>query len=60
MIRVVNAMKSMIAFLTQIAPGRVVLHLGCLLRGGHWRFHWNGVKRQMPQCYKNKHGSSYM
>jgi len=34
-------------YLTRIAPGRVLLHLGCLLRGGRWDFHWGGVRREL-------------
>ena len=33
--------------LTRIAPGRVLLHLGCLLRGGRWDFHYAGIRREI-------------
>jgi len=33
--------------LTRIAPGRVLLHLGCLLRGGHWDFHGAFLRREL-------------
>jgi hypothetical protein len=33
--------------LTRIAPGRVLLHLGCLTRGGRWDFHWAGIRREL-------------
>jgi hypothetical protein len=26
---------------------RVLLHLGCLLRGGHWSFHWAFLRREL-------------
>jgi hypothetical protein len=32
--------------MTQTAPGRILLHLVCLLRGGHWNFHWAGIRRE--------------
>jgi hypothetical protein len=27
--------------------GRIVLHLLCLLRGRHMRWHWRGIVRQL-------------
>jgi len=33
--------------LTQKPLGRVLLHLGCLLRGGQWGFHWTGIRREL-------------
>jgi len=36
--------------LTRLAPGRVVLHLGCLLRGGLWNFHWAAIRRGL-HCF---------
>jgi len=33
--------------LTRSATGRMVLHIGCLLRGGQWNFHWAGLRRQL-------------
>ena len=35
--------------MTQIALGRALLHLGCLLRGGRWDFHWAGIRREMTR-----------
>jgi len=35
--------------LAQKTGGRILLHLGCLLRGGRWKFHWAGVCRQLKQ-----------
>jgi len=32
--------------LTRIALGRALLHLGCLLRGGRWDFHYAGIRRE--------------
>jgi len=40
-------MASLKIYLTQIALGRVLLHLGCLLRGGHQDFHWAGIRREL-------------
>jgi len=33
--------------LTQAPLGRVLLHLGCLLRGGHWDFHGAFLRREL-------------
>ena len=33
--------------LTRAALGRVLLHLGYLLRGRRWEFHWVGVQRDL-------------
>jgi len=38
--------------LTRIAPGRMVLHFGCLLRGGRWEFHWAGMRRELKAIVK--------
>jgi len=38
--------------LTRIAPGRVLLHLGCLLRGGRWDFHWAGIRRETSRLIR--------
>jgi hypothetical protein len=32
--------------LAEFKIGRVVLHLGCLLRDGKVRWHWAGVRRE--------------
>jgi len=32
--------------LARNAGGRVLLHLGCLCRGGRWAFHWEGIRRE--------------
>lgn len=34
-------------YLTRIALGRVVLHLGCICRGGQLDFHWAGIRREL-------------
>jgi len=34
-------------YLTQIALGPVLLHLGRLLRGGRRDFHWAGIRREL-------------
>ena len=39
-------MKLMLA---QYTLGRVLLHLGCLARGGQWKFHWVGVRRELKR-----------
>ena len=39
--------------LTQIAPGRVLLHLGCLLRGGRWHFHLTGIRREIRSLFSS-------
>ena len=55
--------QTMKLFLTEIALGRVLLHLGCVLRGGRWSFHWCGVRRElrhllrgMRACLKSSGG----
>ncbi len=35
--------------LTRIAVGRMLLHLGCLLRGGRRGFHWAGIRRELTK-----------
>jgi len=35
------------ARLAQHSFGRMLLHLLCLLRDGHVRWHWAGVRREM-------------
>ena len=40
--------------LAQKAAGRILLHLGCLLRGGRWDFHWTGVRRELACLFKYK------
>jgi len=35
--------------MTENGCGRVLLHLGCLLRGGRWEFHWAGVRRELTR-----------
>ena len=37
--------------LAQNAAGRIALHLGCLLRGGRWTFHWAGVRREVGRLF---------
>jgi sialate O-acetylesterase len=32
--------------LTKSRVGRMLLHIGCLCRGGKWNYHWAGVRRQ--------------
>ena len=29
--------------------GRVVLHLWCAVRDHHWRWHWQGIRRELGQ-----------
>jgi hypothetical protein len=33
-------------FFYQYTLGRILLHLGCLARGGQWRFHFLGIQRK--------------
>jgi len=33
-------------WLAERSSGRVLLHLACLLRDGHVRWHWAGMKRE--------------
>ena len=33
--------------LAQKAAGRILLHLGCLLRGGRWGFHWIAIWQEL-------------
>jgi hypothetical protein len=44
-----NFMKLLLA---QIAAGRMLLHLGCLCRGGGFRFHSAGVAREIKAISK--------
>lgn len=44
-------MNSFKIYLTQNAPGRMLLHLGCLMRGGQWKFHWAGVRRELAGLF---------
>jgi hypothetical protein len=32
--------------LTKSSVGRILLHVGCICRGGKWSFHLAGVRRQ--------------
>ena len=38
--------------LAQNATGRILLHVGCLIRGGRWEFHWAGVRRAVARFFK--------
>lgn len=38
-------------YCVQFALGRLLLHLGCLLRGGKPRFHWAGVRRELASLF---------
>jgi len=40
-------LTSLKIYLTRTAPGRMLLHLGCLLRGGRWDFHWACIRREL-------------
>ena len=33
--------------LTQVAPGRVILHAICICRGGRFDFHFAGIRREV-------------
>jgi len=33
--------------MTGFAVGRALLHVGCILRGGNWRFHLVGIRREI-------------
>jgi hypothetical protein len=37
-------------FLTENALGRLLLHFGCLCRGGHLQFHLAGIRRATRDC----------
>jgi hypothetical protein len=37
--------------LAQKAAGRILLHLGCVMRGGRWEFHWAGVRREIAKLF---------
>jgi len=37
--------------LAQKTAGRILLHLGCLLRGGRWNFHWTEVCRELAGLF---------
>ena len=39
-------MSKMKTMLVKSSVGRILLHVGCLCRGGKWRFHLAGVRRQ--------------
>jgi len=39
--------------LARTAGGRILLHLSCLLRGGHSSFHLAGVKRECVQILRS-------
>jgi hypothetical protein len=36
-------------WLAERSSGRVLLHLVCLLRHGHVRWHWAGMKREFQK-----------
>jgi len=38
-------------FLSNFALGRMLLHLGCICRGGKKQFHLNGVWRELRKCF---------
>jgi len=40
-------------YLTQIALGRIVLHLGCVCRGGQWGYHLTAVRREIQGFFVN-------
>jgi hypothetical protein len=40
--------------LAQIVVGRVLLHVGCILRGGKFRFHLAGVMREIKSIGKKR------
>ena len=45
-----NPMRSDVTFgflLSRYALGRMMLHFGCLVRGGQWRFHLAGIRREL-------------
>ncbi len=46
-----NMMTKLKIQLAQNAAGRIALHLGCLLRGGRWNFHWTGVRREVDRLF---------
>ena len=39
--------------LTQITLGGVILYLGCLLRGGQWKFHVATIWRELGAAARN-------
>ena len=43
----VNAVKLL---LTRVAVGRMLLHLGCIVRGGRVLHHLEGIKRELRRC----------
>lgn len=36
-------------YLAKYTLGRMLLHLGCIARGGQWKFHWTGVLREFTR-----------
>lgn len=44
--------------LSQSAGGRILLHLGCLIRGGRLSFHLKGVRRECAHFLGSDHPSS--
>jgi hypothetical protein len=36
-------------WLAERSSGRALLHLVCLLRDGHVRWHWAGIKRELQK-----------
>jgi hypothetical protein len=38
----------------QTVVGRILLHVGCIFRGGNFRFHVTGVVRQMKSIGKKR------
>ena len=44
--------SGMIQRLAQISVGRMILHVGCLCRGGRWTFHLAGVRREWRAIWK--------
>jgi hypothetical protein len=42
-------MTFMKTWLAERSSGRALLHLICLLRDGHVRWHWAGMKRELQK-----------
>lgn len=54
--RVSQVKNQMKLCLARFVVGRMLLHLGCLCRGGHWHFHAAGLQREWRNlCLRDKH-----
>jgi hypothetical protein len=40
------------AELARVAVGRMFLHVACAMKDGRVQWHWEGIKRELPQPHR--------